>query len=197
MTDRPSLPALGEVILGKYAIVRVIGKGAMGIVFEAVHVRLGQRVAIKMVRPTHGDLQEIVPRFEREARAAAQLQNTHVMRVMDVDVLPDGTPFMVMEYLEGHDLAAELKARGPLPVSEAVRWTFQGCEALAEAHGVGIVHRDIKPSNLFLARSGEGRTIKVLDFGISKMHSAEPEGNETSAFSTFGTPLYMSPEQMR
>jgi serine/threonine-protein kinase len=190
------LPREGDVIAGKYRIVRKLGSGGMGVVFEAMHEKLRQRVAIKMLLPTALTHRQAVERFEREARAAAQLKGAHVARVVDVDSLPSGAPYMVMEFLEGSDLAAELEARGRLPVGEAVDYVQQACEAMAEAHALGIVHRDLKPANLFLTTVNGRRTLKVLDFGISKVMDDEG-ANVTSTHASLGTPLYMSPEHVR
>jgi serine/threonine-protein kinase len=192
-----ALPDTGAVIGGKYALTRVIGEGGMGMVYEATHLKLRQRVALKLLLPDLLARPDVVARFEREARAALSLSGEHVARVLDVDVLPDGLPYMVMEYLEGRDLAAELAARGPLPVHEAVGYVLQACEAMTIAHRAGTVHRDLKPGNLFLAAQGEGRVvIKVIDFGISKI--ADEDGiSVTATFSALGTAPYMSPEQVR
>src|SRR6185503_12701505 len=127
-------------------------------------------------------------RFEREARAAVQLRGSHVARVFDVDLLDDGSAFMVMEYLEGCDLAEEMARRGRLPVPEAVGYVLGACTAMSEAHGLGIIHRDLTPANIFLASFPEGRVVKVLDFGISKLVS-DASPSLTGASSTFGTPL--------
>lgn len=194
--DRSRLPVAGAVIAGKYQIVRVLGEGGMGIVYEATHLRLRQRVAVKMLLPSMLDHTIIVSRFEREARSAGQLRNRHVARVMDVDQMPDGLPYMVMEYLEGHDLQMELERRGQLPHDEVVDYVLQACAGMMEAHGLGIVHRDLKPSNLFLANDGEMRIVKVLDFGISKVQN-EGDAKLTAAESVMGTAMYMSPEQVR
>jgi len=194
-TPQATLPRPGEIIADKYAIVKVIGEGGMGIVYEATHLRLRRRVALKMLFP-HTTSPHTVARFEREARAAAQLRDRHVARVLDVDTTPDGLPYLVMEFLEGHDLEAELTARGPLPVEEAVGYVVQVCAAMTEAHAAGIVHRDLKPSNLFLCSEKQEWIVKVLDFGISKM-SDEGEAKLTHTQSSVGTPLYMSPEQVR
>jgi serine/threonine-protein kinase len=194
---KAALPATGALIDGKYRVDRVLGEGGMGIVFQATHVRLGQRVAIKMLHPQMLSKPEIVERFEREARAAAQLRSTNAVRVVDVDVTPDHLPYMVMEFLDGHDLAAELQVRGKFNVPDAVDCVLQACAAMNEAHALGIVHRDLKPSNLFLAREGAGTVVKVLDFGISKMAATELDVHVTSTLATMGTPLYMSPEQIR
>lgn len=190
------LPVTGEKLAGKYSILRVIGEGGMGLVYEGRHDRLGQRVAIKVLRESERQNNEIVARFEREARLAAKLKSVNVARVTDVDVLPDGTPFMVMEYLEGVDLDFELTQRGRLPLTEAVGYVLQACSAVAEAHSLGIVHRDLKPHNLFLTDDGERRVVKLLDFGISKITQDEPD-SVTLTRSSLGTPLYMSPEQIR
>jgi serine/threonine-protein kinase len=186
----------GEILSSKYQIVRVIGEGGMGIVYEGVHQRLGQRVAIKTLSPSHKSDREACLRFEREARAAAKLKSKYIAKVTDVDALPDGTPYMVMEYLDGRDLGAELAQRGRLPIAEAVGFVLQACAAMAEAHGRGIIHRDLKPENLFLCDDTVPRTVKVLDFGISKIVDQD-EARMTTTGATLGTPLYMSPEQIR
>jgi serine/threonine-protein kinase len=195
VSDAP-LPDAGELLDGKYSLTRVIGEGGMGVVYEAVHVRLGQRVALKMLLPEIAARPDVVARFEREARAAVRLSGPHVARVLDVVTLPDGRPYMVMEYLEGRDLAAELAERGPLPIHEAVGYLLQACEGMAEAHRIGTVHRDLKPGNLFLNVQGGGRAVKVIDFGISKI-ADETQVSVTATFSALGTALYMSPEQVR
>jgi hypothetical protein len=169
----------------------------MGVVFEATHLRLRQRLAIKILRPDVPDFEEIVARFEREARAAAQLQSIHTARVIDVDALPSGLPYIVLEFLDGRDLDAELAATGRMAVEDAVDIVLQVADAMSEAHGLGIVHRDLKPSNLFVCRVGEPsrRVVKVLDFGISKVES---EGRKlTPSHEYFGTPYYAAPEQLR
>jgi len=189
------MPEPGETFAGKYVILRRLGEGGMGVVYEALHRRLKKRVAIKVLQNEALQSPDVVARFEREARTAEQLKGPHVARVLDVDNLPDGAPFMVMELLEGVDLAAEMEAR-PIPLSEAVGYILEACAAMSEAHALGIVHRDLKPGNLFIAEQGERRRIKILDFGISKL-SREREVSVTSTQSTLGTPLYMSPEQIR
>jgi len=190
------LPEPGETIADKYALVRVIGQGGMGVVYEATHLRLRQRVAIKILRPHVPEYDEVVQRFNREARAAAQLKSIHTARVIDVDALPSGLPYIVLEYLEGRDLNDELAATGPLPVDEAVDILLQVAEAMGEAHRKGVVHRDLKPSNLFVCKMGNRRVMKVLDFGISKVET-EGEARITAANVYFGTPYYAAPEQLR
>jgi serine/threonine-protein kinase len=189
-----SLPKPGDVIAGKYRVGRTLGSGGMGVVVEATHLKLDQRVAIKLLK-TSAVVPEAAARLEREARVAARLRTPHVARVTDVDVTPSGVPYIVMEYLDGHDLGQELQSRGVLPVAEAVAWMLEICSAMAEAHALGIVHRDLKPSNLFLAQEDGRRRVKVLDFGISKV--ATEEQMTTLTRSVLGTPQYMSPEQVR
>ncbi len=169
----------------------------MGLVVAATHIQLEQTVALKFFR---GDLRssgEPLLRFMREAKAAAQIKSEYVARVLDVGVTDDGTPYMVMEYLEGEGLE-KVVARGPLPISAAVEYAIHACEGLAEAHARGIVHRDIKPSNLFLTERSPGwRSIKILDFGISKVSLAQASNITTNLNLVMGTPCYMSPEQFQ
>ena len=158
-------------------------------------MRLRQRVAIKVLRPDHSGTAEVLARFEREAWITAQLRSIHSARVIDVDRLPSGLPYIVLEYLEGTDLEAELLSVGPLPIPEAIDVVMQVAGAMKEAHSLGIVHRDLKPSNLFVCRVGERRVMKILDFGISRVeHGAE---RITCDSSYIGTPLYAAPEQLR
>jgi serine/threonine-protein kinase len=189
----------GDVIRQKYRVDHVLGEGGMGVVVAAWHLRLEQHVAIKFLRPAMLAHPQVVERFLREARAASKIESDHVARVLDVDTLDDGTPFMVMEHLDGSDLSHVRREGAPLPVDEAVRYVLEACEAIAEAHGAGIVHRDLKPANLFLARRRDGRTrIKVLDFGISKLQS-RPGASDvgmTHESQVMGSIEYMSPEQM-
>src|SRR6185295_1021052 len=147
----------GTTIDGRYRIVRTLGSGGMGTVYEAVHLRMQRPVAIKVLRSELAQTSEFLARFEREARAASTIQSPHVARVFDVAVAPDGLTYMVMELLAGNDLDKELEKRGQIPVSELVDWLLQACSALQEAHDHRIVHRDIKPANIFIADAGEGR----------------------------------------
>ncbi len=192
----------GTVLAGKYRVERLLGEGGMGWVVEATHLQLEQRVAVKFMHPEQAiEHPDSVGRFLREARAAARIQSEHVARVSDFGTLENGAPYLVMEYLEGRDLEAELRSRGKLPVLVAVDYAMQACEGLAEAHAAGIVHRDLKPGNLFLARRSDGSVrLKLLDFGISKL-SPIPGGTDqasmTSTQALMGSPLYMSPEQLR
>jgi serine/threonine-protein kinase len=194
--------AEGQILAGKYRVERVLGVGGMGVVVAASHIELDTLVALKFLLPTLLSNQEAVARFARESRAAVKIQNEHVARVLDVGVLDNGAPYMVMEFLEGGDLAEWLRQRGPMPVEQAVEFVLQACVAVADAHGLGIVHRDLKPSNLFCVRRSDGQlVIKVLDFGISKVTGASgassPGGSVTQTAALVGSPLYMSPEQMQ
>jgi serine/threonine-protein kinase len=190
----------GSILAGKYRIGKVLGSGGMGVVVAATHLQLEERVAIKFLFLEALDNHESTARFMREARAAVRIKSEHVARVIDVGTFEGGGPFIVMEYLEGADLARVLATQGPLSVEVAVSYILQAGEALAEAHGLGIVHRDLKPSNLFIARRPDGSSaVKVLDFGISKVLSAKSTSQGaaiTRTGSLLGSPLYMSPEQM-
>jgi serine/threonine-protein kinase len=190
----------GQVLLGKYRIGEVIGSGGMGLVVAAHHLQLDQRVAIKFVQPEIASNQAAVTRFLREARAAIKIKSEHVVRISDVGTLDDGTAFLVMEYLDGRDLASWLTAEGPLDVPLAVELVLQACEAIAEAHALEIVHRDLKPANLFAIRRADGLlAIRVLDFGISKSTGAAGSTSGLGLTRTgemIGSPLYMSPEQL-
>jgi serine/threonine-protein kinase len=190
----------GEVLAGKYRVERVLGVGGMGVVVAALHIGLDERVAIKFLLPEALGNAEAVARFAREARAAVKIKSQHVARVSDVGVLETGAPYMVMEFLQGQDLSQRLRDGGPLPISDAIDFVLQACEALAEAHALGMVHRDLKPANLFLARHADGSPcVKVLDFGISKVTSPSSSGQDfgmTKTRAVMGSPLYMSPEQM-
>ncbi len=190
-------PEIGSIVADKFRIERVLAAGGMGLVVAATHIQLEQTVALKFFQ---GDLRssgEPLLRFMREAKAAAQIKSEYVARVLDVGVTDDGTPYMVMEYLEGESLE-KVVARGPMPVRNAVEYAIQACEGLAEAHARGIVHRDIKPSNLFVTERSPGwRTIKILDFGISKVSLAQASNITTNLNLVMGTPCYMSPEQLQ
>jgi serine/threonine-protein kinase len=190
--------AVGDVIASKYEVTGVLGSGGMGYVISARHTELGEMVALKFLRPEALVHPELVERFAREARAAAKIRSEHVANVFDVGTLPDGTPFIVMEYLAGKDLADHLHHEGILPISVAVEYIMQACEALAAAHSHGIVHRDIKPENLFLTRQAQGmQIIKVLDFGISKIALPRGKRDLVRTQMALGSPVYMSPEQIR
>ncbi|HTL34809.1 MAG TPA: serine/threonine-protein kinase [Kofleriaceae bacterium] len=185
----------GDILLGKYRVEEIIGVGGMGRVIKANHLYLQQPVAIKILLAQMAESQSTVARFLREAQATVRLRSEHIARVMDVGTMPDGTPFIVMEYLEGHDLNQILRHHGPQMAQAVVDLILQACEGMAEAHAMGIVHRDIKPSNFFITRRPDGSNLlKILDFGISKTPAeiSELTGTQT----VIGTPTYMAPEQM-
>jgi serine/threonine protein kinase len=189
--------AVGDVIAGKYRVEGLLGEGGMGLVVSARHLALDRLVALKLLPGKAADDPVLAGRFLREARAAARLQNEHVAKVIDVGTLPTGSPFMVMEHLEGADLGKVLAQRGPFDPPTACDYVTQACDGVAEAHAVGIVHRDLKPDNLYLTSGvGGGGLIKVLDFGVSKVLTAA-EGKLTTTSSIVGSPVYMAPEQMR
>jgi serine/threonine-protein kinase len=190
---------IGTVLRGKYRVERVLGTGGMGRVVAARQLQLDRQVAIKVLLPELLEHAEMIERFLREARSASKLESPHVARVIDVDTLDDGAPYMVMEYLEGVDLSSVRKSGRPLAIATAVDYVLQAAAGLGEAHSLGIVHRDVKPANLFLAKQRDGGVrVKVLDFGISKV--SDPTGTEpsvTKTLSVMGSAQYMSPEQMR
>lgn len=195
----PAPVNVGDTLVGKYKVERVLGEGAMGVVVAARHLQLGERVAIKFLLPSALAREDLVSRFLREGRTAARIRSEHVARVFDVGTLEDGSsaPYLVMEYLEGQDLGAVLDQQRSLPVTVAVDYVLQACEAIAEAHAVGIIHRDLKPSNLFLTRRSDGTDlIKLIDFGISKLMDRGDGVQMTHASMVMGSPLYMAPEQM-
>jgi eukaryotic-like serine/threonine-protein kinase len=192
------LPEVGALVLGgKYRIEELLGVGGMGVVMAAEHVTLGQKVAFKFLAPGRG---ASVPRFLREARAAACINSEYVARVSDVGELEGGVAYMLMERLYGEDIGTYVRRAGPRPVDEAVLYILQACDAIAAAHAAGVIHRDLKPSNLFLARRPDGTVaVKLLDFGISKLASGESLGDVslTNPGVMLGSPRYMSPEQVR
>ena len=188
------LPAIGAVVGGKYRVDGWLGRGGMGSVMQGTHLGLGQRVAIKILHTLDADA---IARFMREGRTLAQLHSQYIVRVYDSGNLDNGTPFIVMEYLEGCDLAELLKS-GPLDIHTAVHYVRQACRALENAHAAGVIHRDLKPSNLYLAKLPDDNSlIKVLDFGISKNTSGTDYAVTLTTTNTMiGSPRYMSPEQL-
>lgn len=190
------LPELGDLVLGKYRVVRVLGQGGMGVVFEAVNVATDGRVAIKMLKPSL-DGGERASRMGREARASAKLRSRFVARVLDFDCTKDDGPVLVMELLEGHDLSAELRRTPILSVDDTLSYIVQACAGVGEAHALGIIHRDLKPGNLFLEAGAGPPLVRMLDFGLSKDLATERGEDLTSPSDALGTLGYMSPEQMR
>jgi serine/threonine-protein kinase len=191
----------GELVANKYVAGRVLGVGGMGVVLQATDKVLGRKVAIKFLLPSLANSDRAVQRFIREARAAARITSEHVVKLLEIDELPNGTPFFVMEYLDGHDLRAMITERGSLPLARVVDYLLQALEAIAEGHLSGVVHRDLKPGNLFVARRADGTPlVKVLDFGIAK--TLELDGADTANLTgsddtRLGSPAYMSPEQLQ
>jgi eukaryotic-like serine/threonine-protein kinase len=192
---------VGDVVAEKYLVERTLGVGGMGVVVQARDQVLDRQVAIKFLLPKLAGSETAVQRFVREARAATRITSEHVVRLLEIEKLPSGTPFFVMEYLEGCDLRTLLRERGALPASQAVDYALQALQAVAEGHVRGIVHRDIKPGNLFLSRRADGTPlIKVLDFGIAK--TAESDAAESTSLTSsddvrLGSPAYMPPEQLQ
>jgi serine/threonine-protein kinase len=191
-------PRIGMVLQDRYRIVRLLGEGGMGAVYEGEHVLIKRRVAIKCLHAQFATNPQIVARFHREALAATSIGNEHIIEVTDMGRFPDGSVYMVLEFLEGKDFAHAIEDGGPMPLGRVVHITEQVCDALGAAHAKGIVHRDLKPENVFLiTRSGDSDFVKVLDFGISKFKD-EGEGGGHSMTRTgtrMGTPYYMSAEQ--
>jgi eukaryotic-like serine/threonine-protein kinase len=189
----------GDVLGKKYRVEKVLGKGGMGVVVSATHLDLDQRVAVKLMLPSAFKDPASRARFKREAQSAVKLRSEHAARVLDTGVFDDGSPYIVMEFLEGNDLAAELARVRVLTVEAIAEYVLQACDAIAEAHALGIVHRDLKPANMFLTRRHDGSPlVKVLDFGISKASVLDSAALAmTTTASMLGSPLYMSPEQMR
>ena len=208
--DSPELE--GSLVAGKYRVLRLVGSGGMGTVWEGHHKALGTRVAIKFIKPSHAGAADARKRFEIEARAAAKLQSKHAVSVYDYGINETGLPYIVMEYLQGESLSDTLIRRGPLPAHEVAIVIGQAARALGKAHKTGIVHRDLKPDNIFLATS-EGETtegglpysVKIVDFGIAKMFDPPtgddapkpaPMGGPTQEGAVIGTPNFMAPEQL-
>ena len=208
-SDSPALE--GSLVAGKYRVLRLIGSGGMGTVWEGVHESLGTRVAIKFIKPSHASAADARKRFEIEARAAAKLQSKNAVQVYDYGVNDQGLPYIVMEFLEGESLSDMLIRRGPLPSNEVALVIGQAAKALGKAHKSGIVHRDLKPDNIFLAAT-DGETmnggvpymVKIVDFGIAKMFDPTPTegqkpapmGGPTQEGAVIGTPNFMAPEQL-
>jgi len=198
ITYAPTEP--GDVVARKYRVERAIGVGGMGHVFAARHIELDQLVALKVMRPEMLHDEDAMRRFAREGKAAAALHDEHAVRILDVGRIEGGVPFIVMEYLEGRDLASILERGGPLPIGEAIDYVIQACAALEEAHGLGIIHRDLKPHNLFVTTGRHGEPfVKVLDFGLAKAINNNADITSSAMTGTnvmLGSPFFMSPEQV-
>lgn len=186
--------------IGDWIIRDEIGRGGNGVVYEAIHLARSERVAIKVLAQELVDDGVALARFLREARMLARLSSPHVVRPIDVGMIPGGAPYIVMELLEGHDLASIVDRLGAVPLDDALDWIAQACDAIGEAHSAGIVHRDLTLANLWAVPQRSGSTtIKVLDFGLAKQTKISPSDGQTSltlAGSVFGTPYFMPPEQI-
>ncbi|MEM9070608.1 MAG: serine/threonine-protein kinase, partial [Myxococcota bacterium] len=192
-------PKIGMMLQDRYRVVRKLGEGGMGAVYEGEHVLIKRRVAIKCLHAQFAQNAEVVARFRREAQAATSIGHENIIEVTDMGLFDDGTVFMVLEYLEGRDWSDVIEAQGAMSLGRVVRILSQVCDALGAAHAKGIVHRDLKPENIYLIeRSGNPDFVKVLDFGISKFMDPEgPNHSMTRTGTTLGTPYFMSPEQAR
>ncbi|MFW6052156.1 MAG: serine/threonine-protein kinase [Myxococcota bacterium] len=193
-------PLVGSTLAERYRIIRQIGEGGMGIVYEAEHVVIEKRVALKVLRDDFSRKPEVVERFRQEAKSASRIGHEHIVDISDFGETPWGQSFFVMEYLEGEDLANVLAREATLAPDRAVEIVVQCCRALGAAHAKGIVHRDMKPENVFLVKREDGQDfVKIVDFGIAKMSDIETPGSPsrklTKTGMIFGTPEYMSPEQ--
>jgi serine/threonine protein kinase len=187
----------GSIIAAKYELERELGRGAMGTVWQATHLSLGQRIAIKVISTERAQSPEARQRFSLEAKAAARLRSRFAVQVYDDGETSQGTPYIVFEYLDGETLEERMRREQHLPLIDAVKITTHVCRALSRAHAQGIVHRDLKPGNIFLTGDEDAAWIaKVLDFGIAKLDD-QRDALTTKAGAVLGTPLFMSPEQVR
>ena len=187
---------VGDVVLGgKIAILRRVGGGGMGAVYEVEHRLTGHHRALKIVLPRYAEQPRFMTRLLREARVASELDTPHVVQTYDAGKLEDGSAYVLMELLAGRSLYSLVRERGELEVAQVARVAMQVCEGLTAAHGAGIVHRDIKPENIFLAETKQGEVVKLLDFGVSKFPEQQATSRLTQEGTILGTPFYMSPEQ--
>ena len=196
--ERGPIATIGELLLGKYRVERVVGEGGMGMVLAVRHIEVGELFAMKILKPSALREWRGPERFAREARAVSRLKSEHVARVFDVGQLESGLPYMLLEHLDGCDVRTVLDREGSLSARETIDCARLALDAIREAHEEGLIHRDLKPENLFLAKRPDGDwTIKVLDFGISKDLRDQGGGSVTHTSNVMGSPFYMSPEQMR
>jgi tRNA A-37 threonylcarbamoyl transferase component Bud32 len=187
----------GQIIDNKYRIVRLLGEGGMGAVYEGLNVRIRRRVAIKVLTAKGDEALNAIERFEREAQAAGQIGSDHIMEVYDLGELENGDRFMVIEYLDGETLNDRLMRTGPMTPEKLVPVARQICRGLSAAHAAGIIHRDLKPDNIFVVneKAGQQDFVKLIDFGISKFQTLSDNMKVTRTGTVMGTPYYMSPEQ--
>ena len=189
---------VGTVLADRYRVLRLLGEGGMGAVYEAEHTVIGRRVAVKVLHAQFASESKVVKRFVNEARAAAMIGHPNILDCTDLGQAEDGSPFLVLELLTGRDLDEEIEVGGPMQVGRLVDIMLQASSALAAAHKKGIVHRDMKPDNIYLVEGGpRDPHVKVLDFGISKFASHMATSPGTAVGSAMGTPYYMAPEQLR
>jgi len=189
---------IGDILAGKYRVVRFLAEGGMAVVYEAQHIVVKRRFAVKVLRPDFSQRREILARFQREAESAGRIESEHIAAALDFGITGDGSPFIVMEHLTGESLAALLARELHLPVGRAADLCIQACKGVHAAHSAGIIHRDLKPQNLFVCRREDGTDLlKVLDFGIAKLEATDAQGAATRTGTMLGTPFYMSPEQAR
>jgi serine/threonine protein kinase len=199
-TSPPPMPApddflIGQTVGGSYVITRLLGEGGMGKVYEAKHLRLPRLAAVKVLQPDLAKAGDAFERFQREAEVASGLGSRHIVTVFDFGTLPNGAPYMLMEFLQGKDLATLLFEKGKLAPIEVLRWLEQAVAGVSAAHEQNVIHRDLKPANLFIARDGDGtQVLKVVDFGLSKVRGIS---RSLTGLNVVGTPAYMSPEQIR
>ena len=197
-------PLFGKVIADRYRIVGQVGRGGMGVVYKVEHLRIGKLMAMKLLTGELSRNRDVVRRFKREALAASRLTSVNTVQVWDFGH-SEGLTYLVMELVEGEDFGKVLKAQGPIPFHRVAKIAVQVCNSLIEAHARGIVHRDLKPENLLLVHTGSSELqdlVKVLDFGLAKLHEDEPRANfnpndVTGTGAIVGTPYYMAPEQIR
>jgi serine/threonine-protein kinase len=192
MSDEVPALAVGTLVAGKLRIVRALGIGGMGTVYEVEHELTRHRRALKLLHAEFATNSQAVARFLREASAAGRIGSPHIVETFDAGLLDTGEPYLVMEMLDGRSLADLLEEHGRVTEQNAIDWVAQACDGLQAAHDAGIIHRDIKPDNLFIQRSGR---VKILDFGISKFDPSLTGEKQLTGDLTLGTPYYMAPEQ--
>ena len=197
LVEREQTSLVGQVLADRYRIVRLLGEGGMGQVYEAQHLNINKRFAIKMLRPEVIGSTQSLQRFRQEAWAASSIGHENIVEIDDFATLPSGQVYLAMEFLDGQSLAERIRDGAPLQIEQAVAIMIAVAQGLAAAHDKGIVHRDMKPENVFLARKGGRVVAKILDFGIAKMTGGDEPSNLTRTGAIFGTPLYMSPEQAK
>ncbi|HEY1587199.1 MAG TPA: protein kinase, partial [Polyangia bacterium] len=186
---------VGQILADRYRVVRLIGEGGMGQVYEAQHVNINKRFALKLLRPEIVSNGEAVARFRQEAWSASSIGHENIIEIEDFATLPSGAVYLAMEFLDGQALADRMRQEPALTFGEALDIMLQVSSGLAAAHDKGIVHRDMKPENIFLAQKYGRPLVKILDFGIAKVSGAEGNRSLTRTGTIFGTPHYMSPEQ--